>query len=317
MTSSSTGHSFDDFIKLNKLGEGTYGVVFKVPSTAIREIALLKELQHPNIVCLKDVLMQEAKLYLIFEYLTMDLKKYIDTHRQARIDPMLVKSWTYQLLQGILFCHQRRTLHRDLKPANLLIDEHGAIKIADFGLARAFGIPVRVYTHEVVTLWYRAPEVLLGSPKYSCPLDVWSLGTIFAEMLNRKPLFQVDSEIDQLFRIFRVLRTPTEQIWPGVTSFPDFKSTFPMWNTFNLKGSMKKTVDSKALDLLEQMLVYDPSKRLSAKRALLHPYFDSLDKQALPAKPGEYQIKWIYPQTVSTQPKTNTSAVPKSNQVKK
>lgn len=313
MTSNLTGHSFDDFIKLNKLGEGTYGVVFKcknnktgevvaikkiklesedegVPSTAIREIALLKELQHPNIVCLKDVLMQEAKLYLIFEYLTMDLKKYIDTHRKPRIDPMLVKSWTYQLLQGLLFCHQRRTLHRDLKPANLLIDEHGAIKIADFGLARAFGIPVRVYTHEVVTLWYRAPEVLLGSPKYSCPLDIWSLGAIFAEMVTKKPLFQGDSEIDQLFRIFRVLCTPTEQLWPGVTSLPDYKETFPMWNTFNLASTMK-AMEAKGYDLLMKMLVYDPSKRISAKRALLHPYFDDLDKKALPAKPGQYQIK--------------------------
>jgi len=316
MTSHLSGHRLDDFVKLNKLGEGTYGVVFKgqnkktgeivamkkiklesedegVPSTAIREIALLRELQHPNIVNLKDILMQESKLYLIFEFLTMDLKQYMDTQCGSKDQPMqpqLVKSWIYQLCQGIVFCHSRRVLHRDLKPANLLIDKDGGIKIADFGLARAFGIPVRVYTHEVVTLWYRAPEVLLGCPKYSCPLDVWSLGTIFAEMLNRKPLFQGDSEIDQLFRIFRVLRTPTEKIWPGVTAFPDFKSTFPMWTKYNLEEVMKKSVDSMALNLLDQMLIYDPSKRLSAKRALLHPYFDDLDKMALPAKPGEYQI---------------------------
>ena len=116
----------------------------------------------------------------------------------------------------MLFCHQRRVLHRDLKPQNLLIDKSGAIKLADFGLARAFGIPVRVYTHEVVTLWYRAPEILLGSNKYSCPVDIWSIGCIFAEMANKRPLFQGDSEIDQLFRIFRVLRTPNEEIWPGI-----------------------------------------------------------------------------------------------------
>ena len=122
-----------------------------VPSTAIREISLLKELQHPNIVGLKDVLMQEAKLYLIFEFLTMDLKKYMDTNipKDEQMDPKLTKSYLYQLLQGILFCHQRRVLHRDMKPQNLLIDKNGCIKIADFGLARAFGIPVRVYTHEV------------------------------------------------------------------------------------------------------------------------------------------------------------------------
>ena len=171
----------------------------------------MKELQHPNIVLLSDVLMQEAKLYLIFEFLTMDLKKYMDTNvpKDGQMDPKLMKSYTYQLLQGLLFCHQRRVLHRDLKPANLLIDKNGVIKLADFGLARAFGIPVRVYTHEVVTLWYRAPEILLGSQKYSCPIDIWSLGTIFAEMLNKKPLFQGDSEIDQLFRIFRWVRPLT------------------------------------------------------------------------------------------------------------
>jgi cyclin-dependent kinase 1 len=148
-----------------------------------------------------------------------------------------------------------------------------------------------VYTHEVVTLWYRAPEVLLGSPKYSCPIDIWSIGTIFAEMVNRRPLFQGDSEIDQLFRIFRVLRTPNEDLWPGVTQLPDFKPTFPNWSTMNLKASMKK-LEASGLDLLDQMLVYDPAKRISAKRAMSHPYFDDLDKMTLPAKPGEYQIKF-------------------------
>merc|ERR1712107_679277 len=129
----------------------------------------------------------------------------------------LVKSYTYQILQAMLFCHQRRVLHRDLKPQNLLIDQNGAIKLADFGLARAFGVPVRVYTHEVVTLWYRAPEILLGCAKYSTPIDIWSLGSIVADMIGGKPLFQGDSEIDQLFKTFRILGTPNEQSWPGVT----------------------------------------------------------------------------------------------------
>jgi len=149
---------------------------------------------------------------------------------------------------------------------------------------------VRVYTHEVVTLWYRAPEVLLGSPKYSCPIDIWSIGTIYAEMVNRRPLFQGDSEIDQLFRIFRVLRTPTEDLWPGVTQLPDFKATFPNWQTLGLKSSMKK-IEPAGLDLLEKMLIYDPAERISAKKALLHPYFDDLDKNTLPAKPGEFDIQ--------------------------
>ena len=107
--------------------------------------------------------MQEAKLYLIFEFLTMDLKKYMDTNipKDGQMDPQLTKSYTYQLLQGMLFCHQRRVLHRDMKPQNLLIDKNGCIKIADFGLARAFGIPVRVYTHEVLIFNTKKHSLLL------------------------------------------------------------------------------------------------------------------------------------------------------------
>lgn len=296
----------DDYIKIEKIGEGTYGVVYKgrnkktnktvalkkirleseeegVPSTAIREISLLKELQHPNVVCLEDVLMQENKLYLVFEFLSMDLKKYMDTIPSGQyMDKMLVKSYTYQILQSILFCHQRRVLHRDLKPQNLLIDSKGVIKLADFGLARAFGIPVRVYTHEVVTLWYRAPEVLLGSPRYSTPVDLWSIGCIFAEMVTKRPLFHGDSEIDQLFRIFRTLTTPTEESWPGVTSLPDYKATFPNWKTNTLQQAVKQ-LDPQGLALLQKTLIYDPALRISAKAALQHPYFADLDKSSLPA----------------------------------
>lgn len=134
----------------------------------------------------------------------MDLKKYIDNLGKGEyMDPMLVKSYLHQINEAILFCHQRRVLHRDLKPQNLLIARNGTIKVADFGLGRAFGVPVRVYTHEVVTLWYRAPEVLLGAVRYSCPIDIWSLGCIFAEMATKRPLFLGDSEIDQIFRVFR------------------------------------------------------------------------------------------------------------------
>lgn len=290
---------------MEKIGEGTYGVVYKakykdtdkivamkkirleseeegVPSTAIREIALLQELVHPNIVKLEDVLMQEKKLYLVFEFLSMDLKKYMDTLGSKQMNRQLIKSYTYQITQGILFCHERRILHRDLKPQNLLIDREGVIKIADFGLARAFGIPIRVYTHEVVTLWYRAPEVLLGSPRYSCPVDIWSIGTIMAEMIKKKPLFHGDSEIDQLFRIFRTLRTPTEELWPGVSGLPDYKPSFPNW-TENQLADCVEGISPEGLDLLQQTLVYDPAKRVSARAMLKHAYFDDLDKSCLPS----------------------------------
>uniref|UniRef100_A0A8C4RHD2 Cyclin-dependent kinase 1 n=1 Tax=Erpetoichthys calabaricus TaxID=27687 RepID=A0A8C4RHD2_ERPCA len=243
-----------------------------VPSTAIREISLLKELQHPNIVCLQDVLMQESRLYLVFEFLSMDLKKYLDSIPSGQyMDPTLVKSYLYQICQGIVFCHSRRVLHRDLKPQNLLIDNKGVIKLADFGLARAFGIPVRVYTHEVVTLWYRAPEVLLGSARYSTPVDVWSIGTIFAELATKKPLFHGDSEIDQLFRIFRTLGTPNNDVWPD-------------WKPGNL-SSVVKNLNEDGIDLLSKMLIYDPAKRISARQALNHSYFDDLDKHNLPVNP--------------------------------
>nr|CAD7458104.1 unnamed protein product [Timema tahoe] len=301
-----TSHIRKTHCSSSRLEDGrTYGVVYKaknkktgqmvamkkirlenedegVPSTAIREISLLKELRHPNVVSLEDVLMEEARLYLVFEFLSMDLKKYLDSLGPGKLlETNRLKSYLYQITRAILFCHQRRVLHRDLKPQNLLIDEKGVIKVADFGLGRAFGIPVRVYTHEVVTLWYRAPEVLLGATRYSCPIDMWSIGCIFSEMATKKPLFQGDSEIDQLFRIFRVLRTPTEKIWPGVSHLPDYKATFPNWTQNNLCTHVKN-IDKDGMDLLQKMLIYDPVKRISAKAALIHPYFEDLDLDSLP-----------------------------------
>ncbi|EDW28352.1 GL19151 [Drosophila persimilis] len=290
----------EEFEKIEKIGEGTYGVVYKgrnritgqivamkkirlesddegVPSTAIREISLLKELKHSNIVSLEDVLMEENRIYLIFEFLSMDLKKYMDSLPPEKLmDSKLVRSYLFQITSAILFCHRRRVLHRDLKPQNLLIDKNGIIKVADFGLGRSFGIPVRIYTHEIVTLWYRAPEVLLGSPRYSCPVDIWSIGCIFAEMATRKPLFQGDSEIDQLFRMFRILKTPTEDIWPGVTSLPDYKNTFPCWSTNQLTNQLKN-LDDNGVNLIQRMLIYDPIHRISAQDILMHPYFQGFE----------------------------------------
>mmetsp|Transcript_933 Transcript_933/g.1657 ORF Transcript_933/g.1657 Transcript_933/m.1657 type:complete len:299 (-) Transcript_933:47-943(-) len=295
----------DKYQKIEKIGEGTYGVVYKakdrttgeiialkkirleaedegVPSTAIREISLLKELRHPNIVLLKDVVHSDNKLYLVFEYLDQDLKKYMDSVPNG-LPPMLIKSYLYQILKGIDFCHGHRVLHRDLKPQNLLIDRNGALKLADFGLARAFGIPVRTYTHEVVTLWYRAPEILLGSRHYSTPVDMWSIGCIFAEMVTRQPLFPGDSEIDELYRIFRALGTPNEDIWPGVSQLPDYKPTFPNWPPQPLNRTVQG-MDALALDLLSKMMQYEPSKRISARNALNHPYFNGLDKDSLDSR---------------------------------
>ena len=154
-----------------------------IPSTAIREISLLKGMKHHSIVELFDVIVAGGCIYMVFEYLDMDLKKLLDKKRSLLV-PKLVKSYLHQLLDAIDYCHMNRILHRDLKPQNLLVDCRGHIKLADFGLARTFNIPIRAYTHEVVTLWYRAPEILLGCKLYSTGVDIWSLGCIFAEMVS-------------------------------------------------------------------------------------------------------------------------------------
>ncbi|CAD6235671.1 GSCOCG00007962001-RA-CDS [Cotesia congregata] len=294
----------DNFHKIEKIGEGTYGIVYKardkitgkmvalkrirlatetegVPSTAIREISLLKDLTHPNIVQLFDVVIGDVNkdLYLVFEYLQQDLKKFLDSMKVTSINAMhwsmLVKSYLHQLLKAISFCHKNLILHRDLKPQNLLIDDEGHIKLADFGLARSFGLPMRMYTHEVVTLWYRAPEILLGTKLYSYAVDIWSLGCIFAEMATRRALFPGDSEIDQLFKIFRTLGTPDETIWPGVSQLPDYKSMFPKWDSRDL-DEVVPNFDTNARDLFMKLLTYDPSKRVTAMNALSHPFFDDV-----------------------------------------
>ncbi|WVQ79056.1 cyclin-dependent kinase 1 [Cryptococcus sp. DSM 104549] len=293
--------NLDNYFKIEKVGEGTYGVVYKakdlstgnivalkkirleaedegVPSTSIREISLLKELsKDDNIVRLFDIVHSEAKLYLVFEFLDMDLKKYMDTlGEKDGLNSHMVKKFSYQLIKGLYYCHSRRILHRDLKPQNLLINKTGNLKIADFGLARAFGIPLRTYTHEVVTLWYRAPEVLLGSRHYSTAIDMWSVGCIIAEMATRQPLFPGDSEIDEIFKIFRILGTPDEEVWPGVKSLPDYKPTFPQWHPVEL-SDVVKGLDEHGMDLVAQTLVYDPAHRISAKRALQHRYFETVN----------------------------------------
>jgi len=289
----------DKYQKLQRIGEGTYGVVYKakhrehgtilalkrirlesedegVPCTAIREISLLKELNHPNIVRLYDVIHTERKLTLVFEFLDQDLKKYIDSCN-GKMEIHNIKSFLYQLLKGVMYCHQHLILHRDLKPQNLLINDEGELKLADFGLARAFGIPVRSYTHEVVTLWYRAPEVLMESTRYSTPLDIWSCGCIFTEMATGRPLFPGSGDQDQLVRIFKIMGTPTPAIWPSIVETPAYKRGFEMQNhPPQSLAAVVPTMDPQAIDLLEKMLKYEPSQRISAKDALTHPYFDGL-----------------------------------------
>ena len=193
------------------------------------------------------------------------------------LPPETVKKFTYQIIQATAFCHAHRVMHRDLKPQNLLIDSEGNVKLADFGLARAFGLPIKTYTHEVVTLWYRAPEVLLGAKEYSTPIDMWSIGCIFAEMAQRRALFIGDSEIDQIFKIFQVQGTPSENYWPEALKFGDFKTTFPKWQGVPMEKHVKN-MDEAGIDLLAQMVALEPNQRISCRMALEHPYFNDLDK---------------------------------------
>jgi len=285
---------------IEKLGEGTYGKVYKarhtetgrhfalkeipiqyeeegVPSTAIREVSLLKECDHPNVIRLHEVLSVPAALYLVFESLDMDLRMYLKNPSLGGFrDPRWLRSGCYQCISGVDFCHGKRILHRDLKPQNVLLDlKSSRLKLADFGLARAYSVPLRPYTHEVVTLWYRAPEILLGVSKYATPVDIWSLGCIAAEMATSKALFPGDSEIDTLFRIFRVLGTPTDEVWPGVSSLRNFKLEFPKWRDTDLAGV---AADAPALGadgvlLLKSCLRFNPLDRLSARRLLQAPFF--------------------------------------------
>lgn len=289
---------FERYEKTEKLGEGTYGIVYKaidkvkneivaikkirlenedegMPSTAMREIAILKELSHPNIVQLRDVIYvpTEKKLTLVFEYLEYDMKKLMKS-LSSPLSPATIKNYSRQLLEGVIHCHNRRIIHRDLKPQNLLIDHsREVLKLGDFGLARAFSVPIRTLTHEIETLWYRAPEVLLGQKEYSLGVDVWAIGCIFAEFHERKPIFVGDSEIDQIFKIFQFHGTPTEKTWPGVHKIPEFKPSFPKFKPMNPYETFK-SMKPEAIDLLLRMISLDPTKRITAIEALRHPYFN-------------------------------------------
>ncbi|CAH2089686.1 unnamed protein product [Euphydryas editha] len=285
--------------KLEKIGEGTYGTVFKaknketheivalkrvrlddddegVPSSALREICLLKELKHKNIVRLYDVLHSEKKLTLVFEHCDQDLKKYFDS-LNGEIDLDVVKSFMYQLLRGLAFCHSHNVLHRDLKPQNLLINKNGELKLADFGLARAFGIPVKCYSAEVVTLWYRPPDVLFGAKLYTTSIDMWSAGCIFAELANSgRPLFPGSDVDDQLKRIFKLLGTPNEDTWPGVTQLPDYKPLAAYQPSLGLAQVVPR-LPARGRDLLTRLLTCNPALRMPADDAMAHAYFHDLN----------------------------------------
>lgn len=282
-----------------KLGEGSYGVVFKatdtrnnstvalkilkvetledgVPSTLLREISILKSISHINIVRLTDVCTSKLPIYLAFEYLDLDLRVLLN-HLKKPLNPNIVRSYAFQLLAGVNFIHSHRIIHRDIKPDNILLSRKtGILKICDFGMARYFTVPMRPYTKGVVTLWYKAPELLVSNP-YDLSIDIWSVGCILFEMVTGVPLFPGDGYIDQLMKIVQVLGTPTEEEAPGFAAKVSSELNFELPIVERL-GIIEKfeTKDLALIDLIEKMLIFNPSKRISAKEALEHPYFNDI-----------------------------------------
>jgi serine/threonine protein kinase len=241
-----------------------------IPTTALREITLLSNLEHPNVVKLENVISEPSRLYLIFELVDMDLKKFLDKTNDA-LDPELVRSYTIQMLAGLSYCHSVGVMHRDLKPQNILVTRDGGLKIADFGLARCFTPYVKPLTMEVITRWYRAPEILLGSNVYTCAVDLWSIGCIVAEMANKRAFFTGLSEIDQLHHIFNVLGTPRPEDWQGLTSLQYWRNSFPDWSPKSLER-LVPSIGPLGASLLEELFVFDPLNRITAIAALEHPY---------------------------------------------
>ena len=291
--------NISNYEKLEIIGKGTYGTVFKAkelksnkivalkqlymntlkngfPLTSIREINILKSMRnHPNIIKLIDVCVGNDidLVCLVFEYCEYDMASIIDsniiTFTQAEIKNMML-----QILSAISHIHDNFIMHRDLKLSNLLMNSMGQIKVADFGLARKFHIPLKKYTPKVATLWYRSPELILGSREYHTTSDIWAIGCIFAEFLTGKPLFPGNTDLEQIKLIFDLLGTPNEQIWPGFKSLPNVTLID------NIKNIKKNSLQEKfpslsiaGIDLISKLLNYDPSKRITARNALNHEYF--------------------------------------------
>ncbi|KAJ1608764.1 cyclin dependent kinase A-like protein [Cryptosporidium canis] len=245
--------SIEDYENLEIIGEGTYGVVYKcrckqsgelfaiktfrngtreLSTTTLREISILREVSHPNIVSVQDVLLSSKTVSIVFEFFPYDLKRYLSMFPEKVPPIKFIKHIIFQILNGIFHLHICRIIHRDLKPQNILIGCERSIpdvKIADFGLSRVLSTPFKTLTREVVTLWYRAPELLLGERNYSSSVDIWSIGCIFIELLIGRPIFSGDSEISTLYKIFQTLGTPTPKVCNYICSFPNYSSEWPKW----------------------------------------------------------------------------------------
>uniref|UniRef100_A0A1J3E3L2 cyclin-dependent kinase n=1 Tax=Noccaea caerulescens TaxID=107243 RepID=A0A1J3E3L2_NOCCA len=302
----------NEYQKLSKINEGTYGVVYKAkdrkteeivalkmikmnmedqygfPLTSLREINILLSCNHPSIVNVKEVVVGNSdSVFMVMEHLEHDLRGVMDRMKQP-FSTSEVKCLMIQLLEGMQYLHSNWIIHRDLKPSNLLMNNSGELKICDFGMARQYGSPIKPYTQLVVTQWYRSPELLLGTKEYSTAVDMWSIGCIMAELLSLKPLFRGKSQndIDQLQQIFAVLGTPSETIWPGFSSLPGAKAKFRKqpYNLLRKKFPAASFTGAPVLselgfDLLNRLLTFDPEQRLTVDEALSHGWFSEIPLQ--------------------------------------
>lgn len=302
------------YSKERKVGEGTYAVVYLgkqiktnrriaikeiklgffkdgLDMSAIREVKYLQELKHINVIELVDVFSASNNLNLVLEFLPYDLEVLIKD-QSIIFKPSDIKSWLLMTLRGIHHCHRNFILHRDLKPNNLLIAPDGQLKIADFGLARSLGNANEDLSPNVVTRWYRAPELLFGAKHYTTAVDIWSIGIIFAELMLRIPYLPGKDDVDQLDVTFRALGTPTEQIWPNVSSLPLYNAlkVYAPPSRQELRNRFSAATE-KALDLLIAMTQLDPSTRINLTKALMHEYFIEMPKPTepdqLPQKGGD------------------------------
>uniref|UniRef100_A0A3B3B947 cyclin-dependent kinase n=1 Tax=Oryzias melastigma TaxID=30732 RepID=A0A3B3B947_ORYME len=302
--------SVEEFQCLNRIEEGTYGVVYRAkdkktdeivalkrlkmekekegfPITSLREINTILKAQHPNIVTVREIVVGSNmdKIYIVMNYVEHDLKSLMETMKQPFL-PGEVKTLMIQLLRGVRHLHDNWILHRDLKTSNLLLSHKGILKIGDFGLAREYGSPLKPYTPIVVTLWYRSPELLLGAKEYSTAVDMWSVGCIFGELLTQKPLFPGKSEIDQINKIFKDLGSPSDKIWPGYSELPAVKKmTFTEYPYNNLRKRFGALLSDQGFDLMNTFLTYCPSKRILSDAALKHEYFR---ETPLPIEPSMF-----------------------------
>ncbi|XP_072730527.1 cyclin-dependent kinase 15 [Ciconia boyciana] len=299
------------YVHLEKLCEGSCATVYKgisringqlvalkvirleaeegMPFTAIWEASLLKRLKHANIILLHDIIQTKETLTFVFEYMHTNLAQYVDQH-PGGLHSCNVMLFMFQLLRVLAYIHQQHILHHDLKPQNLLISCLGELKLGDFGLPRAKSIPRQMYSSEVVTLWYRPPDVLLGATDYSSDLDIWSAGCIFVEMIQGQPIFAGTSgTCEQLVKIWAVLGIPTEDTWPGLSKLPNYN---PELVASRRPQRLRVICDRlsrvpAAEDLASRMLTAFPRGRISVQDALLHGFFSPLPPQLYQVPAGQ------------------------------